>query len=220
MSQAEGGEQGDPLMPALYALGQHDALDEANAELQDGEFLFAFLDDVYAVCTPERAVPVFRAVEAVLERRAGVHVNLGKTRVWNAAGEPPPGVEQLGEEAWVGEGPTERQGMVVLGTPVGHPDFVQHWLQLKQEEHRTLVDRIPSVQDPQCAWLLLLLCAGPRAVHVLRNLPPSQSQHFARAHDAAMLECLARILGTDITPPAAEIAQLPFRDGGPCPPAC
>ena len=57
--QGEGGEQGDPLMPALYALGQHAALEEANAALQPGEFLFAFLDDVYAVCSPERVVSVF-----------------------------------------------------------------------------------------------------------------------------------------------------------------
>eukprot|EP00969_Alexandrium_andersonii_P173016 7647649-Alexandrium_andersonii.AAC.1 len=28
--QGEGGEQGDPLMPALYASGQHAALAEAN----------------------------------------------------------------------------------------------------------------------------------------------------------------------------------------------
>ena len=32
--QAEGGEQGDPLMPALYALGQHEALARAAAGLR------------------------------------------------------------------------------------------------------------------------------------------------------------------------------------------
>ena len=201
-------------MPALYALGQHAALEEANAALQPGEFLFAFLDDVYAVCAPERVVPVFQTLAAVLEQHAGIHVNLGKTRVWNAAGEPPPGVEQLGDEAWVGEGPTARQGMVVLGTPVGHSDFVQQWLEQKRAEHRVLFDRIPLVQDTQCAWLLLLLCAGPRAVHALRNLPPTQSFQYARAHDAAMLECLSRILDTDLTAAAAEIVRLPFREGG------
>eukprot|EP00969_Alexandrium_andersonii_P022695 993094-Alexandrium_andersonii.AAC.1 len=43
--QGEGGEQGDPLMPALHAPGQHSALVEAKAQLPDGELLFAFLDD-------------------------------------------------------------------------------------------------------------------------------------------------------------------------------
>ena len=40
------GEQGDPLMPALYALGQHTALTEVQATLRDGKMLFAYLDDI------------------------------------------------------------------------------------------------------------------------------------------------------------------------------
>ena len=48
--QSDGGEQGDPLMPALFSLGQHPALQAVQAQLQDGERLFAFLDNVYVVC--------------------------------------------------------------------------------------------------------------------------------------------------------------------------
>ena len=47
--QGEGGEQGDPLMPLLFCLGQHPALAAVSAALQDGERLFAFLDDLYIV---------------------------------------------------------------------------------------------------------------------------------------------------------------------------
>ena len=52
--QGEGCEQGDALA-ALYALGQHDALVAADAQLRPGECLAAFLDDVYVVTTPARA---------------------------------------------------------------------------------------------------------------------------------------------------------------------
>jgi len=48
--QAEGGEQGDPLMPALFALGQHPALRDTRASLRPDEHLFAFLDDIYIIC--------------------------------------------------------------------------------------------------------------------------------------------------------------------------
>ena len=54
--QGEGGEQGDPLMPAFYALAslaQHDALCDLQGQLRDGEAVFAFLDDVYIVALPE-----------------------------------------------------------------------------------------------------------------------------------------------------------------------
>ena len=54
IKQGEGGEQGDPLMPLLFALGIHDALAEVAGQLEDGEDLCAFLDDVYALCRPER----------------------------------------------------------------------------------------------------------------------------------------------------------------------
>ena len=43
--QGEGGEQGDPLMPALVAV---------QAGLLPSERLLAFLDDIYVVCAPER----------------------------------------------------------------------------------------------------------------------------------------------------------------------
>ena len=36
-------------MPLLFALGQHRALVAIQSELQDGEFLFAYLDDICAV---------------------------------------------------------------------------------------------------------------------------------------------------------------------------
>ena len=44
--EGEEGEQGDPLMPALFALAQHDALAAAAGQLHVGERLFAFLDDL------------------------------------------------------------------------------------------------------------------------------------------------------------------------------
>ena len=44
--QGEGGEQGDALMPALYALAQHPGLQAVVERLEPGERLYAFLDDV------------------------------------------------------------------------------------------------------------------------------------------------------------------------------
>ena len=47
IAQGEGGEQGDPLMPLLFALGQHKSLVEAQARLSGNERLLALLDDIY-----------------------------------------------------------------------------------------------------------------------------------------------------------------------------
>ncbi|CAE7242891.1 unnamed protein product [Symbiodinium sp. CCMP2592] len=86
ISQGEGGEQGDPLMPALYALAQHEALCDLHSQLQDGEAVFAFLDDTYVVAAPDRVRTLYDALAAALWDRARIRLHQGKTRIWNAAG--------------------------------------------------------------------------------------------------------------------------------------
>ena len=48
IKQGEGGEQGDAMMPLLFSLGQHSALLKVQEQLHEGEFLLAFLDDIYS----------------------------------------------------------------------------------------------------------------------------------------------------------------------------
>ena len=48
--QHEGGEQGDPLMPGLYAVAVAPALQETHRALLPGEALLAYLDDTYILC--------------------------------------------------------------------------------------------------------------------------------------------------------------------------
>ena len=74
VGQAEGGEQGDPLMPGLFALGLHPALVALRARLRPGEALYAYLDDVYLVCRPERARELFDAARDCLWEHARIRV--------------------------------------------------------------------------------------------------------------------------------------------------
>ena len=70
--QAEGGEQGDPLMPLLFSLAIHNALAEVKRELLPGELpRFAFWTDVLRWCVP--GVKIFDG--------AGIRLHAGKTRV-------------------------------------------------------------------------------------------------------------------------------------------
>ena len=84
--QAEGGEQGDPPMPALHALGQHPALQALQAQLQDDERLFAFL-----VCSPDRVSAIFGLLQNVWFLHSSIRVHHGKTQVWNKEGVVPLG---------------------------------------------------------------------------------------------------------------------------------
>ena len=95
IAQGEGGEQGDPLMPALYSLAVHPALEASAAQLRDGEAVFAFLDDTYVVAPPERVAAVHATLQEALWNHARIQLNAGKTRIWNAAGEEPPDIAHL-----------------------------------------------------------------------------------------------------------------------------
>ena len=126
--QGEGVEQGDALSPALFSLALNLALVEANAALEPGEALIAYLDDVYILTRPERARAAFDAVTRVIEDRAGIRSNMGKCACWHArGGEPPPGIAELGgpdDRVWRGDGAAAERGLIILGNPVGTADFI------------------------------------------------------------------------------------------------
>ena len=168
--QGEGGEQGDALMPALFSLGQHRSLEAIQARLRPSERLFAFLDDVYAVCSPGRAADVFTTIQEQLAT-VGIRVHDGKTQLWNRPGRVPTGAQALTAAArrsdpdaivWRGDTtlPPEDQGMTILGTPLGHEQFVRARLVTVSAKHDRLMSQIVGIPYLQCAWILLLYCAA------------------------------------------------------------
>ena len=168
--QHEGGEQGDPSMPLLFSLAIHNALAAVKEELEAGEMLFAFLDDIYVLSRRDRTRPMYNLLAEKLHLQAGIQLHAGKTRTWKKSGTRPPDVDDLGPDVWHGE------GIKVLGTPVGSDVFVQSHTNERLEEENRLWEAIGWVPDAQCAWQILVQCAGPRCHHLLRTMPPSQSE--------------------------------------------
>ena len=223
--QGEGGEQGDPLMPALFSLGQHSSLVSVQETLQPTECLMAFLDDIFLVSQPERTAIAHRELGHQLWTRAGISLHAGKTQIWNKSGRCPPGCEGIFEAArvadpnavvWKGDQtlPTDQQGVVVLGAPLGHAHFITRILQAKTEEHSVLFRRILAVQDLQCAWLLLLFCAATRANYFLRVVQPAWSERFAAAHDENVWNCIQELLDIEGTVRVRQWLSLPPALGG------
>ena len=105
--------------------------------------------------------------------------------------------------------PSHQQGITVLGTPLGHVDFIAQHLLNVTEEQRCLLERIPMVQDVQSAWLLLLHCAAARTNYQLRSVHPGAVEWYARSHDENIWQCLGRILHVDLGMCSDEIGRPP-----------
>ena len=104
--------------------------------------------------------------------------------------------------------------MRVLGVPIGGGEFVRVFLEKKNKDHETLFLRIPWLNNPQSAWLLLLMCASTRANFWLRSVHPDLTDAFALQHDANVWTCLDTILGSPSAPGMAKVlASLSFSVG-------
>ena len=58
-------------------------------------------------------------------------------------------------------------------------EFVSHATVSRLEEESHLWEAVAWVPDGQCAWQIILQCAGPRCHHFLRTVPPRQSAECA-----------------------------------------
>ena len=214
-----------PLMLALFSLGQHAAPQAVQAQLQDGDRFFAFLDDVCVVCAPSRVNAICGILQHALFAHVSIRVHYGKTQVWGRGSVVPLGIEVLQAVArvndpdatvWRGD-PTlrgEYQGVRILGTPLGHPDFVRSQLSALSETHDQLLEKVLTIQDLQCAWLRLLYCCGARANYTLSVVHPELTMSFAARHDASLRRCLSQLLGVAPANMCWDLARLPLSLGG------
>ena len=214
-------------MPILFSLGQHAALTAIAERLEDDERLLAFLDDLCVVTTPRRSVAVLEVLREELWRHAKISVHHGKTCIWNRGGVVPDRCDELEAAARAvnprarvcrgsHEDRLEDQGITILGTPVGRPEFVERELAKILANHSELLTRIPEVQDLQCAWLLLLNCGAARANFYIRTVRPELTAAFSRRHDEQIWQCFCGLLrvGPDAVAPSAKAAAtLPLAAG-------
>jgi len=198
MNQGEGGEPGNPPMPSVLALAQHDSLAAARARLQGDDYFFAFFDYLYVVNTRGNAWAVCAAVTDKVATGVGVRINLGELLWWSkAVGSCPPDFEEIGQQVWAGGAVTHERGVKVLGTPLGQEDFVATHTSKRMAEEARFLEKVERQGDLKCARLLLAFLGVPHASHLLRVLPRSFVAPYARHHDEALWACFCMLLGCE-----------------------
>ena len=188
----------------------------------------AYLDDLYLVVPKHRAAAAYHTVAETVRDLAGVQSHEGKLRAWCSGGGPAPAdvaaltteaMAARGEYVWTADLPAAQNGLMVLGSPIGTAEFVKAHGERRMTEETKLLDLLPQLPDTQCAWLLLLLSAVPRANHLLRTVPPPLLEDYTTNHDNALWATLNKLLGDPTEEETTDalsraLATLPARHGG------
>ena len=213
-----GFHQGDPLAGLLFSLVLQPIIDRIQAEVPSLKFNGWYLDDGTVVGTKEELRRVVDIIRELGPAR-GLHLSTAETvhpparpksTIWmfnTNSTEPDPldrGIPRIQEA-----------GFVLLGTPVGSPEFVEEKIRSRMEKVKLITDKLPLLQDAQTEFVLLRSCLSlPKMLYVLRTTDPTNLQELWRNYDDITREALNKILGVPVNNTQWKQAQLQVDLGG------
>jgi len=209
LSSEEGGQQGDPLLPLLFALVLHPLI--LKAEDTKPFLNLWYLDDgvlfgTHAVI--QRIVEILEGEEAT---KLGMFLNPGKCElIWLRP-------EAVREDAFparfkkrIHDGNFE-----ILGTPVGSAEFVKKKVGEAMRDADKIWQGLSELDDAQVAYTLLRACANwNKVAHLTQTVPPSLFREAGTVFDEGLRKAFAGISTVIPTDKAWLQCTLPTTTGG------
>ena len=171
LQSEEGVHQGDPLGPVLFSAALHPIVTVIQNN-HPGITLLAYLDDVYVLGPPKDALAVLLDLKASLSE-IGLEIKDEKCKLYF-----PTAPDNFSAGV-----PVSKDGIDVLGSPVGNHDYVQSRCLAVANMGSSLCSKLLELDDPQCGLLLLRHCHVPRLNFLARTVPPDRLLHAAVCHD-------------------------------------
>jgi hypothetical protein len=206
----EGVRQGDPLGPALFAVGFHSVLRQLQEEFPTID-LFAYLDDLSATGNPEELVGLATRFEE-LSASCGLTVNLNKSvLLLPSNGEAPQASRNI---------PVRRDGITILGSPVGTAEFEEESCCEKVRQlNKLFFIKTEDEVAVQSRYVLLKDSVLPTLNHIWRTVPPWTRQQATTVFDNQVQEIMFHLLGADSFSDVDHVRgsselHLPLRHGG------
>ena len=205
VESARGVQQECNLGPLCYSAGSLKILNEFRANPPvPGARAISFIDDITAILQLELSLDM-AAIEKVtewLQERLGVECISLNRRKLQALLVDGAGPEQLTEKQQVTMDITGltviRQGMRVVGVPVGIEQFQRDFLQeAVNGEPAELVRALVPIEDAQASFHILRLSATSRLSHLLRTFLPSITCQAAANSDNLVQWALVSYIAGD-----------------------
>ena len=199
----EGVHQGDPLGPALFALGIHQILVDVQ-ERNPNVIVLAYLDDVFILGLPKASLRAFTDLKSSLAQ-AGLVICDKKCEAHSA----------VAPKDWPDHLVFKPSGFEILGTPIGCDDYVSSTCKKIADSGHELCSKLVLLDDPQGSYLLWKHCHLTRLQHLARSVAPTLLLPAAQIHDALSYRTLCSILGFEIGIEDSGLqCSLPVRMGG------
>ena len=161
ISHGEGGEQGDPLMPSLFALRQHAVLSQINAKRD----AFRLTRRHYVLWRSRRVAEIFRQIQHTLHQPASRSTSAGPK-----CGVAQPSSHEHAHHLELRLGKAKELRRTDVGwywESLSEDVFVKKWLADSDGVTFAVSHPNPKRTDALSAWLFFLMCAARRANHIL-----------------------------------------------------
>ena len=123
--------------------------------------------------------------------------------------------DQVGDPSQRGLKRVVGEGVVLLGAPLGSPEFIASEVKKKVAKIEDITELLPQMEDPHTEYVLLKSCLSlPKLSFLHRTVNTCQYVEHLQTFDRVNREALTRILGTPLDDQSWQQAKLPISMGG------
>ncbi|XP_019859057.1 PREDICTED: uncharacterized protein LOC109587260, partial [Amphimedon queenslandica] len=203
-----GVQQGDPLGPLAFSILLLPLIERIKAEVPELLLHAWYLDDGILCGSPTALLKALDIIDEV-GPSLGLSLNQSKCLIFAPPASLPSSVP-LPDNI-----PFTSDGFVVLGAPVGPPNFCVSVIRMRIEKIFFAIEPLSLLEDAHSEYVLLRSCLSlPKLQCVLRSTSPEVLLSIIGTFDEHIALCLSNLIGGGLSPWSLLKATLPVRLGG------